>query len=420
MVSNASAIRPEDEFPPTPIVRESHIVAGSPGASFDTMMRFVHTHRLVTDVSVAATLLFLSTVWLVGIPEWRLGAALLQCGLVVPLVARRARPLETFLLICTVAFVQWLLGYQLLADLALLIGLYTVAAYQSTARSLVAATILETGAVIASIKWEPAGTITRSLLFLSATVVASVFAGRTVASGRRYLSWLDERARRLEKERDQQAEIAALAERTRIARELHDIVSHSLSVVITLADAAALVNRSNPERGSQAMFEVSEVGRSALSDMRAMLGVLRTDDQGLDLAPQPKLSELADLLDRVRATGLAVRLCQEGDPFALGDAVELTLYRIVQEALTNTIRHAGARNAWVEIRYSFPDVHLVVSDDGTSTTRQNAGGHGIRGMRERAALHGGVLDVGALESAGWSVATTLRTDDNAVRAGVGP
>jgi signal transduction histidine kinase len=383
------------------------------------MMRFVHTHPLVTDVWVAATLLFLSSVWLVGLPEWRPEAVLLQCGLVVPLVARRARPFETFLLTCTVAFVQWLLGYQLLADLALLIGLYTVAAYQSTARSLVAATILETGAVMASIKWEPAGTITRSLLFLSATVVASLCAGRTVASGRRYLSWLDERARRLEKERDQQAEIAALAERTRIARELHDIVSHSLSVVITLADAAALVNRSDPGRGSQAMFDVSEVGRSALSDMRAMLGVLRTEDQGIDLSPQPRLSELADLLDRVRATGLVVSLCQEGDRFALGDAVELTLYRIVQEALTNTIRHARARHASVEIRYAFPDVHLVVSDDGTPSTRENSAGHGIRGMSERAALHGGILRVGALGSAGWSVSTTLRTDDKAVRAEAG-
>jgi len=261
---------------------------------------------------------------------------------------------------------------------------------------------------MASIKWEPAGTITRSLLFLSATVVASLFAGRTVASGSRYLIWLDERARRLEIERDQQAVIAASSERTRIARELHDIVSHSLSVVITLADAAALVNRASPERGSQAMFEVSEVGRGALSDMRAMLGVLRTDDQGIDLAPQPKLSDLPDLLERVRTTGLRVSLRQEGMFFSLGESLELTLYRIVQEALTNTIRHARAQNACVEIGYAFPVVHLAVNDDGTpGATPPNDGGHGIRGMQERAAMHGGSLTVGALESGGWTVSTTL-------------
>ena len=131
---------------------------------------------------------------------------------------------------------------------------------------------------MAAVRWEPAGTLPRSLLFLTATVVAALFAGLTAASGSRYLAWMDERARRLEIERDQQATIAAAAERTRIARELHDIVSHSLSVVITLADAAALVSRADPGQGAEAMAEVSEVGRHALSDMRAMLGVLRTDE----------------------------------------------------------------------------------------------------------------------------------------------
>ncbi len=146
---------------------------------------------------------------------------------------------------------------------------------------------------MATLKWEPAGTAPRSLLFLTATVVAALFAGLTVASGSRYLAWMDERARRLAIERDQQATIAAAAERTRIARELHDIVSHSLSVVITLADAAAVVSRSDP--GREAMAEVSEAGRQALSDMRAMLGVLRTDDPPADLAPQPGVAQLGGL-----------------------------------------------------------------------------------------------------------------------------
>lgn len=393
----------------------AHPVNGVSGGFFESSRSVLRAYPLATDALMTAMLLFLSTVWLLGFPAWGIESVLLQCGLVIPLVARRARPTEVFLLICAVAFVQWILGYQLIADLALLVGLYTVAAYESAARSLLAAAVLEAGAVMASVKWEPAGTLTRSLLFLSATVVASLFAGRTVASGSRYMAWLDERARRLELERDQQAVIAAGAERTRIARELHDIVSHSLSVVITLADAAALVNRSSPDRGSQAMFEVSEVGRSALSDMRAMLGVLRTEDQGMDLAPQPKLSELGDLLERVRATGLAVNFCQEGDPFPLGDAVELSVYRIVQEALTNTIRHATARNSAVVIRYAFPELQLVIRDDGAPASNNNPEGHGIRGMSERAALHGGVLLAGTLENGGWSVTTTLHADENPLR-----
>ena len=162
---------------------------------------------------------------------------------------------------------------------------------------------------MAAIKWEPAGTLPRSLLFLTATVVAALFAGLTAASGSKYLAWMDERALRLEVERDQQAVIATAAERTRIARELHDIVSHSLSVVITLADAAAVVSRADPDRGAEAMTEVSEVGRHALSDMRAMLGVLRTDEPpacSAPLPPQPGVAQLDALIDRIQATGLAV------------------------------------------------------------------------------------------------------------------
>ena len=156
--------------------------------------------------------------------------------------------------------------------------------------------LLELGAVLAAIRWQPAGTVPRSFLFLSATVVAALFAGLTVASGSRYLAWLAERARRLELERDQQATIAAAAERTRIARELHDIVSHSLSVVITLADAAAVVSgpilpaASGDDRGLRAR-------QQALADMRALLGVLRTDEPAAELAPQPGLGELGVLVD---------------------------------------------------------------------------------------------------------------------------
>ena len=374
----------------------------------------VRTHPVATDALLAVVLLALSTIWLAGSKFAGFHAAILQAAIVLAIAARRRWPSSIFLLMCALAFVQWLLGFPLLGDAALLVGLYTVAAHQSWLRTLVATALLEAGAVMAAIQWRPAGTMPRSLLFLTATVVAALFAGLTAASGSRYLAWMDERARRLAVERDQQAVIATAAERTRIAQELHDIVSHSLSVVITLADAAAVVGRTDPERGAEAMNEVSEVGRRALSDMRAMLGVLRTDEPPAGLAPQPGVDQLGALVDRIRSTGLDVDLAVEGTPFHLGAAAELTVYRIVQEALTNTLRHAGARRAEVTIGYDAPRLHVRVADDGTAAAAgagRTAGdhrGHGIEGMRERAALHGGELRAGPGPGGGWLVQVTLQ------------
>jgi signal transduction histidine kinase len=394
---------------------------------FGRSIRLALAHRVAADGLAAAVLLALSTVWLVGSPFARPDTALIQAALIAPLVLRRVWPTAVFLAVSAIAFAQWLLNVPLLADVALLVALYTVAAHQSRVRALAAAGLLEVGVIMAAIRWTPAGTLPRSLLFLTATVVAALFAGRTVASGSRYLAWMDERARRLEVERDQQAVIAAAAERTRIARELHDIVSHSLSVVITMADAAAVVGRADPDRAVEAMTEVSEVGRSALSDMRAMFGVLRDSAPPPGLEPQPGVAGLGALAERIRATGLAVDLAIEGTPFPLGAAAELTVYRIVQEALTNTIRHACAGRASVTIGYDAPLVRVRVSDDGTARAPGGAlgggpgvgpgqRGHGIDGMRERASLHGGTLLAGPAPGGGWAVSATLRCGDSAGQA----
>jgi signal transduction histidine kinase len=374
--------------------------------------RIAHAHPLTVDALVAAVLLAVCTAWLAQSGFGDLRAGLVQAALIGVLAVRRVWPTAVFLAASAIALAQWLLGFPLLGDVALLVALYTVAAHQSRARALLAAGVMEAGAVMAAVRWEPAGTLPRSLLFLTATVVAALFAGMTAASGSRYLAWMDERARRLEIERDQQATIATAAERTRIARELHDIVSHSLSVVITLADAAALVSRADPGQGAEAMAEVSEVGRHALSDMRAMLGVLRTDEPGpktgqVPQPPQPGVGQLTALVERIRATGLDVSLSVDGTPFPLGAAAELTAYRIVQEALTNTLRHAVARHAWVTISYDEPQVQIRVTDDGIQNA-PDTHGHGIDGMRERAALHHGALQAGPADGGGWLVEATLR------------
>jgi signal transduction histidine kinase len=390
-----------------------------PGGLFASGRRVVRTHPLATDALVAAVLLALSTVWLAGSGFASFRTIVVQTALIASIAARRIWPSAVFVLTSAIAFGQWLLGFPLMGDAALLVALYTVAAHQSRLRAFLAAGLLEAGAVMAAVKWEPAGTPERSLLFLTATVVAALFTGLTAASGSRYLDWMDERARRLEVERDQQAEIAAAAERTRIARELHDIVSHSLSVVITLADAAAIVSRADPGQGAEAMTEVSEVGRRALADMRAMLGVLRTEKSpGLasppGLAPQPGVAELGALVEQIRATGLAAEVAMAGPIFPLGAAAELTVYRIVQEALTNALRHAGARRALVTITYDNPDVRVRVADDGPAPGQPphapgQALGHGLDGMRERVALHGGTLRAGPAADGGWLVEAILRT-----------
>jgi signal transduction histidine kinase len=348
-------------------------------------------------------------VWLVQVHlGWQ--AIVVQAALAAVIAVRRIWPAAVFLAASALGLAEWLLGFPLLGDVALLVVLYTVAAHESRVRALLAAVVMEVGAAIAATRWEPAGTFPRSLAFLTATVVASLFAGMTAASGGRYLAWMDERARRLEIERDQQAAIAAAAERTRIARELHDIVSHSLSVVITLADAAAVVSRADPGQGAEAMAEVSEVGRHALSDMRAMLGVLRTDEPAVQVLqpPQPGVGQLGPLVERIRGTGLDVALSVEGTAFPLGAAAELTAFRIVQEALTNTLHHAGARHAWVTISYDEPEVQIRVADDGIQARKTGQQGHGIAGMRERAALHRGALYAGPADGGGWLVEATLR------------
>jgi signal transduction histidine kinase len=394
---------------------------------FSSGRRVARTHPLATDALVAAVLLALSSVWLAGSAFVGPRPAIVQTVLIAVIAARRVWPTAVFLVASAIALAQWLLGFPLLGDAALLVALYTVAAHASRPRALLAAGLLEVGAVMATVKWEPAGTPERSLIFLTATVIAALFTGLTAASGSRYLAWMDERARRLEVERDQQAEIAASAERTRIARELHDIVSHSLSVVITLADAAAIVGRAHPDQGAEAMTEVSEVGRRALADMRAMLGVLRTDESPSALAPQPGVAELGALVDRVRGTGLAAALVAEGTPFSLGGAAELTVYRIVQEALTNTLRHACARRVQVTIGYADPQVTVRVTDDGTAAVRTSGPGsaavgtsgpgHGLDGMRERVALHGGTLRAGPATAGGWLVEAIFRPAQPTPRAG---
>ena len=245
----------------------------------------------------------------------------LVAGLTIPLMFRRRAPFPVFMVVALVALVQWLTSGPLLADAALLIALFTVATECDWLAVVVAALIVEIGVIMATERWTPVGNYFKSLVFLTGMAAAALLAGVVVRTLRQQMGWLVERTQRLEFERDQQSFLAAAAERARIAREMHDVVSHNIQVMVTLADAAAIAQRTDPQRATEAITEVSGAGRQALQDMRRLLGLLRdgaedakpgTDQDrklGTDaLAPQPGLGELDALAERVRSTGLIVHL----------------------------------------------------------------------------------------------------------------
>lgn len=251
-----------------------------------------------------------------------------------------------------------------------------------------------------------------ALGFVTAVLAATVLLGVTVSTRQAYLAGLEERARRLERERDQQAQLAAAAERARIARDMHDIVAHNLAVIVALADGAALTATAAPERAADTMHKVSATGRQALGEMRRLLGVLRDEDAGR--APQPGLGKLDALVEQVRAAGMRVALTTEGVPGAWGPGAGLAIYRIVQEALTNALKHAGPEaSAHVRLRYRDDGADLEISDDGAyrPATSAPADGHGLTGMTERAAAYGGHLEAGPRAGGGWRVRVGLRFDD---------
>jgi signal transduction histidine kinase len=346
-----------------------------------------------------------------GHPTWWLWV--LDQALVLPLLLRRRFPVPVFFFIAAVALAQWTTGVPLVADVALLVALYTVTVQGSRRQTFLAAAVLELGVILASVRFAPTGHgVLGSLVFLTGMVAAALFIGTTVRTRREYLVSLEDRALRLERERDQQAELAATAERTRIAREMHDIVAHSLSVMIALADGAVATRVTDPGGSEGAMRQVAATGRQALAEMRRLLGVLR-EPRPPALAPQPTLDGLETLLDDVRAAGLPVRLMETGVRAPLPPTAEATAYRIVQESLTNVLKHAiDPTEVTVLLRWS-PGGELVVSvtDDGRVQARVgavNGSGHGLQGMRERAALFGGELVAGPCGAGGWRVQATLR------------
>jgi signal transduction histidine kinase len=452
-------------------------------------------YTIYVDLAIATAIFSVSAWWVIqeGAPMVDL---LFSAALAFPLILRRRSPVAVFFMIAVIALTQWFLTGPLPSDVALLVAIYTVAAASRWVWVLTCAAVLEAGVVMATMRWRPTGSGLKSLVYLTGLAFTALLTGIVVRAVRSQFDWLADRAERLERERDQLASLAAAEERARIAREMHDVVSHNIQVMVTLADGAAAAARSDPARAAEVMGEVSGTGREALTDMRRMLGVLRergvaaplaarppvagpttgmqpaapvagttnhvmrhaprgrassarssngrppaatparpgasgpmtasslgrpSDPERSPYAPQPGLTDIQALVDRVRATGLQVEVERTGRPFELSAAAELTVYRLVQEALTNALKHADSPSSvHVLLRFDDPDVTVEVSDDGrvtvlatgsptpTTTSQAVVKGHGLSGMAERAAAFGGALEAGPLNGGGWRISATLR------------
>ena len=324
--------------------------------------------------------------------------------LVLPLAWRRRAPIAMFLAVAAVAFAQWLAGPPLLADVALLAALYTVAADRPRRVAAAGFLLLECGAILAAVRWGASALVT--FASLSGAVVAALVTGLYVRARRAHVASLVERAARLELERDQQALLAAAAERARISREMHDVVAHSLAVVVSLANGATAKLGRDPEQSREALESISEIGRQALVDTRRLLSVLRAEER----APQPGIEQIGDLTDHAAAAGLAATLTVRGDPVPVATGPALAAYRIVQEAITNTVKHAAAATTVaVELTWTPRRLRIAVTDDGHGTGRSagSADGFGLVVMRERAALYGGTAAAGPRPQGGWEVSATI-------------
>jgi signal transduction histidine kinase len=214
-------------------------------------------------------------------------------------------------------------------------------------------------------------------------------------------------AEQAELEREEQARLAVAEERARIARELHDVVGHSVSVMTVQASAVRRLLEPDQEQEREALLVVEQTGREALAEMRRMVGVLRRPDEAPALAPQPSLEHIEKLVAHTRETGLPVELRIEGNPTPLPAGIDTTAYRIVQEALTNAVKHARAGKAEVVVRYANGTVELTVSDDGRGGGDGGGSGHGLVGMRERVSVYGGELEAGPQAGGGFRLRATL-------------
>ncbi|UJP39569.1 sensor histidine kinase [Cellulomonas palmilytica] len=409
-------------------------------STWDRLLRWEDSHRFVVD-TIGAVLFFLalgplSLVTAVGIATVD-STFVWSVLLTAPLAWRRVRPVGSAASVYAVGLAQLVVAPAVLpADLAVLVALYSVTvhgpvwAHRAAIGCALAAGVMLPLRLVADVN-APVVTVAALLIGTSSLTVWAF--GLVRRSRRETLEALVDRAVRLEKERDQQAQLATQAERSRIAREMHDIVAHSLSVVIAQADGGRYAAESDPSAAGRALETIAETGRAALTDMRRLLGVLRSEPDGrlraadgpgvlqeaplTETAPQPGESEIPRLVDQVRASGAHVSLVRMGEPRPLPPGVGLAVYRITQEALTNVLKHAGpAPRVTVVVQWRPDAIELDVTDDGRGASAGTDGlGQGLRGMHERATMFGGSVTAGPRPGGGYRVRARLPFPDHRPR-----
>ena len=325
----------------------------------------------------------------------------------LPLLFRRRSPLGAPVVVLVVLAAEAMVADEAVTSsqangLAIVAAFGIVGSHPDLRQAVIGALIgyVSMGVIVLDDRPRLAGTVA---IFVFTAVAWTI--GRTLSERGRRAADLEERADRLAREH----ETAVAGERARIARELHDVIAHSVSVMTVQAGAARLLLGEDPARARESLVAVEETGRQALAEMRRLLGILRGDDRQTRLTPQPGIGDIDALVDQVRAAGLPVDVVVQGDPKRLSPGVDLAAYRVVQEALTNALKHAGAARAEVSVRYGRDAVQLAIVNDGRVPTNGRAG-HGLVGMRERVALYGGEFEAGPRSGGGYADRATLPTN----------
>jgi signal transduction histidine kinase len=351
--------------------------------------------------------------------ERRVGSVLLfpvAVGLLlvqtVPLAWRRRYPSVVLVLIASAFGIKILLGMNTgPAAVGLLIGMYSVAVYGSGRLRVFFLAVAGLGFIAGFVVFAITGNPRSFALSVPSLAQGTAWLlGDYLRTRRAYVAQLEERTARLERERDQDRQLAADQERSRIARELHDVVAHDVSVIAIQAGAARTIQASQPQAAVQALGLIETTARRTLVELSQLLGVLRKGDGvGADRNPQPGIDQLPLLVNELRSAGLSVEVTTHGEPRPLPPAVDLSAYRILQEATTNVLKHARARQVQIRIVYRPHDLVLMIRDDGVGKRAASTGtsGHGLIGMRERVSLFGGKLRSGAPPNGGFVVAARL-------------
>jgi signal transduction histidine kinase len=355
--------------------------------------------------------------------------------LAVPLVVRRRYPVAVLLVVSALFIAaQWQqVGDNLVPSGILFLAIFTVGAWE---QNRVLARWSRIGVIVAMFLWlgfalvkallgpvgefekaaGPMDPVLASVLYgLEFNIFFFVFAyvaGEMAWTAARRQAQLEFKAEELRRSQEQNTRGAIAAERMRIARDLHDVVAHHVSVMGIQAGAARRVLDSDPETTRDALQTVEQTARTAINELRGLLGVLRADAEP-DLRANPGLDDLPELLDNARAAGLKVEHGVYGDPREVSPAVALSAYRVVQEALTNVVKHADAQRVDVRMRFLDSALELEISDDGRGRKATAGSGFGLVGMRERLAVHGGSLEAGPRRDAGYLVRASLPTEENA-------